>query len=290
MSAISQLKIASHGGISFPYLTCEVTLETRKHVHVYLHTNGGEVEKLGLGLRKFHFTIPAHDTLQPPWRNFYSQVLPQLWALWSSLATAPLDVPSIGRVQAMAIDPKRSIGRASSGETLDVQFLEDSATLATIDAMFKPSVAALPVQLAKVVTQAPAGVPPSLLERLAKAVNEALALAAKGDILARQWAAKIAQVMAIAEAMYQLPVLALPSSVQYLDTFLEMYGTAAKLQKEAQHRSRTVLLSSPTRLRMNVAQVAAWIYGRTDRASELIALNTWDPLNIPPGSIVRHYA
>jgi hypothetical protein len=80
MSAISQLKAASHFGISFPYTSCTAKIKYRHHAHVYVQTDGGEVEKLGLALREFSFSIPAHDTLRPPFRNFYSQVLPQLWA------------------------------------------------------------------------------------------------------------------------------------------------------------------------------------------------------------------
>jgi hypothetical protein len=52
MSAISQLKQASFDGIAFPYTTCEVMLETRRHVHLYIHTNGGELEKLGLAFEQ----------------------------------------------------------------------------------------------------------------------------------------------------------------------------------------------------------------------------------------------
>ena len=47
----------------------------------------------------------------------------------------PLVVPSIGTIQAMAIDPKRSIGALTSGEPVEVSFLEDSKTLATFDAV-----------------------------------------------------------------------------------------------------------------------------------------------------------
>ena len=291
MSAISQLKIASHGGIQFPYTECRVSIQARHHAHVYIHTSGGELEKLGLALRKFSFTIPAHDTLQPPFRNFYSQTLPRLWGLWSSLTTAPLVVPQIGTVQAMATDATRRIGLATSGEPVEAQLLEDSTTLATLDAVFRPSAQTLPTQLRAVVRSAPAAVPQSLLDRLTAAVGQAMSYAAQGDILARQWLTQIGHVAAVCEAIYQTPALALPANVAALDVLLEMHATAIQLRQDAQRRGRAVLTwPSRTPARLSVVQVAAWIYGRTDRATELLALNEWDPLNVPAGSIVRYYA
>jgi hypothetical protein len=72
-------------------------------------------------------------------------------------------------------------------EAVEVQLLEDSTTLATLDAVFRPSAQTLPTQLRAVVRSAPAAVPQSLLDRLTAAVGQAMSYAAQGDILARQW-------------------------------------------------------------------------------------------------------
>lgn len=290
MSAISQLKQASFAGIAFPYTDCRVSIQARHHAHVYIHTDGGELEKLGLALRKFAFTIPAHDSLQPPFRNFYSIVFPRLWSTWQSLVTAPLDVPSIGRVQAMATDATRSIKQATSGEPVEVSFLEDSKTLATFAAVFTPSVATLPQQVRAVVRAAPPAVPKSLLDRLLAAVDSVMALAAQGDTFARQWTAKITSVINLCDALYHQPSLALPSSVAAVGVLLDLHLTAIRMREEAQHRSRPVLTwPARTATRMSAGQIAAWIYGDTGRVTELLALNDWDPLNVPAGSIVRYF-
>src|SRR5262245_45531401 len=126
MSAISQLKTASHGGLRFPYTDCRLKLSHRKHVHVYLHTPGGEVEKFGRALYEIGFTIPAHDTLNVPFANFYSTTFPQLWALWESGATAPLVVPNLGTVQGFMTEATRTIrGNVASGEPVEVSLIED---------------------------------------------------------------------------------------------------------------------------------------------------------------------
>ena len=290
MSAISQLKQASFDGIAFPYTTCDFALMPRYHAHVYIHTDGGELEKLGLALRKITFRIPAHDTLQPPFRNFYSQVLPKLWAKWAALLTAPLVVPSIGTIQAMAIDPKRSIGALTSGEPVEVSFLEDSKTLATFDAVFTPSVNTLPTQVRGIVRAAPPEVPQSLLDRLLAAVSAVMGLVAQGETYARQWTAKISEVINLCETLYRLPVLALPSSFACLDLLLDLHFAAIRMREEAQHRSRPVLVwPSVTPSRLAAGQIAAWIYGDTGRVGELLALNDWDPLNVPAGSTVRYF-
>lgn len=290
MSAISQLKQASFDGIAFPYTACDVSLVTRHFAHVYIHTNGGELEKLGLALRKFTFTIPAHDTLQPPYRNFYSTTLPKLWDRWQRLVTAALVVPSVGTVQAMAVDPKRSIRQLTSGESVEVQFLEDSKTLATFDAVFTPSVNTLPTTVRAVVRAAPTAVPASLLDRLLAAINDVMALAALGETYARQWTAKITAVVNLCETIYRLPVMALPSSVACLDLLLELHFAAVRMREDAQRRSRPVLTwPARTSARMAAGQIAAWIYGDTGRVGELLALNDWDPLNVPSGSLVRYY-
>ena len=290
MSAISQLKQASFAGIAFPYTDCRVSIQARHHAHVYIHTDGGELEKLGLALRKFSFTIPAHDSLQPPFRNFYSIVFPRLWSAWQSLVTSALVVPSIGTVQAMATDATRSIKQATSGEPVEVSFLEDSKTLATFAAVFTPSVATLPQQVRAVVRAAPPAVPKSLLDRLLAAVDSVMALAAQGDTFARQWTAKITSVINLCDVLYHQPSLALPSSVAAVGLLLDLHLTAIRMREEAQHRSRPVLTwPARTATRMSAGQIAAWIYGDTGRVMELLALNDWDPLNVPAGSTVRYF-
>lgn len=290
MSAISQLKQASFAGIAFPYTDCRVSIQARHHAHVYIHTDGGELEKLGLALRKFSFTIPAHDSLQPPFRNFYSIVFPRLWSAWQSLVTSALVVPSIGTVQAMATDATRSIKQATSGEPVEVSFLEDSKTLATFAAVFTPSVATLPQQVRAVVRAAPPAVPKSLLDRLLAAVDSVMALAAQGDTFARQWTAKITSVINLCDVLYHQPSLALPSSVAAVGVLLDLHLTAIRMREEAQHRSRPVLTwPARTATRMSAGQIAAWIYGDTGRVMELLALNDWDPLNVPAGSTVRYF-
>lgn len=291
MSAISQLQSASHFDIAFPYTDCRASIQQRHHVHVYLHTNGGEVEKLGLALRKFSFTIPAHDTLQPPWRNFYSLVLPKLWAKWQSGETGPAVIPSIGRIQAFAPEATRSIRASASGEPVEVQLLEDSRTLSTIDALFTPSAQALPTQLRTTIRATAPVVEPSLLSRLLDAVSQAESLLAQGNTYARQWTAQISHIVNLCEAVYRLPALALPENFAMLDTVLELQAMAVRLRREQAYRSRTLLIwPVATPSRMSVVQIAAWIYGNTARAPELLMVNDWDPLNVPRGSIVRHYA
>ncbi len=291
MSAISQLKAASHFGISFPYTSCTAKIKYRHHAHVYVQTDGGEVEKLGLALREFSFSIPAHDTLRPPFRNFYSQVLPQLWAKWQSGETGPLVVPSIGTVQAMASDATRKIGASASGEPVDVSLIEDSRTLSTLSAVFTPSVSSLPTQLRAVVQQGKGIVEQSLLDRLTAAVSRAMALAAQGEVFARQWTARVSEVVNLCEAIYQSPALLLPTNAQLLITLLTMHEAAVITREDARRRGRPVLTwPTLTPVRMSVAQIAAWIYGDTSRVGELLALNDWNPLDVPPRSVVRHYA
>ncbi len=293
MSAISQLQQASHGGIKFPYLDCKVRIDHRHFVHVYINTNGGEVEKLGLSLRKFTFSIPAHDTLGAPYKNFYSLELPKLWSLWESGATAPCVIPSVGTIQGFVTDATRTIGKMASGEAVEVSVLEDSRTLDTLAAVFTPTVNALPTQLRSTVRACQAvGAPQSLLDRLISAVGDALALAARGDTFAQQWTAKITTVVNLCEAIRNTPALALPASFQALDTLLELHFTAVTLREDGQRRGRTVSTwPAVTPSRMAVGQIAAWIYGSTFRASELLILNDWeDPLAVPRGSVVRFYA
>lgn len=290
MNAITQLQRASHFGIGFPYTRCRTRIKARHHAHVYIHTDGGELEKLGLALREFHFTIPAHDSLQQPYRNFYSGDFQRLWAKWQSLETGPLVDPSIGTVQAMASEATREIGSAASGESVDVSLIEDSRTLETISAVFRPSVSTLPAQLRRVVSAPPPAVPPSLLDRLLAAVNKALGYAARGDVMARQWLTEVGHVIAVCETIYRLPALALPANVAFLDALLELQLSTVKLRADAARRSRTVRTwPAATPARMSVVQLAAWIYGDTSRSGELLTLNDFDPFNVPRGSVVRYY-
>lgn len=294
MTAVSQLNAASFAGITFPYTSCRVSIEQRHHVHVYLHTPGGEVEKLGAALRRFRFEVPAQDTLTiAPYKSFYSVTLPKLWAVLESGATADLRVPSVGTVRAFSPSAERTLRvMMQSGESVELSFLEDSTTLSTLSAVFTPSTEGMATQLTRFVRAAEPIVPTSLLDRLALAVNELLVLRDQGALLARIVEAKAEGVIALCTTLYRLPALGQPSALPALDLLLELQLAAVLVKKDSARRGRPVLTRTlPSR--MAAAQVSAWLYPTAGsvKAAELLALNDWpDPLNIERGSTVRFYA
>ena len=95
-----------------------------------------------------------------------------------------------------------AVGNVEAGATVEVQLLEDSKTMETLAAVFRPSVSGLATQVRTVVRSAPPEVPASLLDRLTAAVSQALSYAAQGDVMARQWSATIGHVATLCETIY----------------------------------------------------------------------------------------
>lgn len=291
MSAISQLKPARFAGIAYPYTECRVKLSQRHHVHVYLHTPGGEVEKFGRALYTISQTIPAHDTLRAPYANFYANTLPQLWAVWETGATADLEVPNLGTIRAFATEGMRTIrGNVSSGEPVEVSYLEDQQTLFALSALFQPSTDGIGPQLTMVLRRCAGLVEVNLLDRLAAAVESLLAARDSALLLARVVMAKAQGVISLCEQVAKVPALSLPANFEAYSPLLDLHLSAITILQDAIRRARpTVILPAPAR--MSVTQLSAWRYGTTARAGEVLALNELtDPLAVPRGALVRFYA
>ena len=291
MSAISQLQLASHGGIQFPYSELRVSLSQRHHVHIYVHTPGGAVEKLGRSLYQWDFTIPAHDTLRPPFQNFYSKDLPRLWSLWDVGATAPLVVPNAGTVNAFATGAKRTIrGAVASGEPVEVSLLEDQADLFAFSALFTPSVEAIPLQLRTFVRRAQGIVEARLIDRLLALVDELLLVANLAEVYAFNLVGKLESLYGLCETLRRVPALGQADNYDAFDLLLSFQATIATMLADTSRRARPVL-TDITPARMTPAQIAAWKYKDTSRVPELYALNDWpDPLTVSRGTLVRYYA
>lgn len=290
MTAIGQLKSASHGGISFPYSECRVRLTQRKHVHVFLHTPGGEVEKFGRSLYEIGFTIPAHDSLLPPYANFYSTKLPQLWALWESSATAPLVVPSLGTLQGFNTEATRTIrGNVASGEPIDVSFIEDQQALFALSALFRPSTDGLAPLLTRFLALAQGLVEPSLLDQLTAAIDALIRLRSLGEVIANVVSAKIAGAIYTLERLGVVNQLGLPGNYPALDALLDLHGAVLGIRDDVQRRSRATNVKV-TPARMSLVQLAVWVHGDASRANELLMINGFaDPFNIPRGTAVKYY-
>lgn len=291
MTPVQQLKVASFAGISFPYSECTVKLGQRKHVHVYLETPGGALQKLGRELYQIEFTVPAHEGLVAPYQQFYSVKLPALWSVFEQSATADLVVPSLGTLRAFNTDATRSIRvREQSGEALKLSFIEDQEDLFAASALITPSVDGMPPRLRTFVRLAAPTVPLSTLDKLAVAVNALSALSGGGPQAARLVGARATGVIAVCQEIYRLAKFGTASNVLAVDALLDIHFAAVTLAEDAARRAIPTALSEPTPARMSVTQLAAWLYGDTSRARELLILNSFtDPLSIPRGSLVRRY-
>ena len=291
MTPIQQLKVASFAGISFPYSECTVKLGQRKHVHVYLETPGGALQKLGRELYQIEFTVPAHEGLSAPYAAFYSTKLPALWSVFERSETADLTVPSIGTLRAFNTDATRSINvRVQSGEALKLSFLEDQEALFSANALITPSVDGIPPVLRSFLRRAPAAVPLSTLDKLTAAVNDLVTLRDQGELAARIVSAKASGVIAQCEAIYRLPRFGEAVNFSAVDALLDIQFAAVTIREDAARRARSTYLSDPTPSRMSITQLSAWLYGDTSHASELLVLNAFtDPLSVPRYTQVRRY-
>lgn len=291
-TVLSQLKTASFAGLSFPWEDCHVDFSYRHHVHIFLHTDGGAVEKLGRHLYRVRFTIPAHETLGASFRAFYSRTLPQLWRTIELGTTADLVVPSLGTMRAFVPDAKRVLqARVTSGERVELSFLEDQEALFSASALVQPSVESLPEQNAAVVELAAgAGVEVGVLAALSLAVDELVALRSTVDVYANVVQAKAQGVVYRCEQLRRHPAMGLAKNFKALLALVQLHYAVVLILKDAARRARPVARITTPDKTMSVVQISAWRYGTTARANEILLINAFpDPLAVPGGTEILYY-
>jgi hypothetical protein len=286
------LPSASFGGITFPYEDYSVKGALRHHVHEYPNRPGGDVEPLGRKLYEIAFTCSWHVNLRG-WPGLIPGTLRAIRQLCETGGTYPLVVPDIGTIQAKAIEWPYSLSvKALSGAKITLKFLEQSQNTLLVPPVQSVSLASLQPAAAAllVIAEADPTLDMSLLDNIIDAVAVVVALigiAAIGDIIVQR---RVSAVMSACQAFCELPVCRPPRRYLLVMAVRDLWEIAMLILLDALRRSAPMVAYVTERM-MTIVDVSVVLYGRTDRALELLEINELDSaLHIPPQTTLRYYA
>lgn len=289
-----QLKQLSFEGIDFPYKEITLSGEMRFHTHEYPHSPGGLPEKLGRRLYDVDITTIFHGDLLPKrYANLWPDNLAQLVTLFEQGKTGDLFLPQIGApIRAFCTNWKRVLSSTrTSGEAVTLKFLEDSERLKlaentlSIAKGLSNTMQALQLETENIKPRI------TLLDKILSLVNEALAIKDQWDLYGQLLEAKLLSIISMIQQVLDTNEQLM--SVDYWlarDLLSELWAQTLSLTEDMQQRGELTRTWN-VRSTGTLSQVAVEIYGSSQKASELMALNAInDPFVIAAGTALKYYA
>lgn len=281
MPVFDSLQRASFDGLDFPVRAVHIRGRYRVHTHEYLRVPGGVNEKLERGLYRIEMEAEFHATIRG-YGQLWPNVLAAIRGKFEQGITGPLVIPTIGTVPAMIEewDQTADMGRVRSGESVRIPFLEDQTELFLSTALAKvdqSSIASSASNLQSIRDQL--GIDPadtSLFDAIQDAANAVIAFKDQADLFGGLMSAKIAQLTGLlGEADRAASTLKNPENHQLLEALHELWDAAVTLGRNLAESPRGPRVYVVPRT-MSVADIAAAIYGSTDRATEIMLNNALD--------------
>lgn len=281
----------SFAGVKFPYVSYEIQGAYRIHVHEYPHSPGGAIEKLGRSLYEFTVNVDWRGAIDS---KKYPQLIKNLGVLrglWEDGVTEKLHIPHIGTVKALCTNWREAAKNTDrSGISSTLKFQEDSTdaflaleVIQVKTANFNETAANFSAAIR------PPGT--NIFRQIDEAVSSILAIKDQAQLFGSFVTSKI-------EGLIQMLRLAdetvrelndPPYNVDLVEALHALWDATQQLGKDIQQKG-DLLKEYTVPLTMSITQVAAAIYGDTERAMDIMQLNVIrDPYAIPAGTKLRYY-
>lgn len=281
---------ASFAGVEFPVKAYRVRGGLRHHVHEYPHVPGGDLEKLGRKLYEIEFDCSFQATF-PAWPAIWPGRLALLRSLFEAETTGTLVIPSIGPIQACALDwDQEFVSRVLTGEDAKFKFIEDQESAFAFQKLVKVEVGSLGSLGDKVRLEVERfDIPRTLFEQLFDIINAVLAIQDQADLYDDLLARKIGLIASLCRDIdRRIDNFQDPDHYPVLDALKDLWFAAQELAGAADEQASTFALFTVPQ-DMTIGQVSAAIYGDTTHATELLKLNPiQDALKVPAGTRVRY--
>lgn len=289
---------AEFKGIAFPFADISIKGAIRYAQHDFPHSPGAEIEKQGRKPYVITLTCPFHhlpgSQLDKQYPELYPTRLRQLRELFEKEITDGLVVPTIGTIPAVATSWTQTFNaQVATGETVNFEFIEDQdGSNAFNDQTLDYGITQLAelndeLLAAAARKDAMSARAQSVFQDISDKVTAVMAVAGQADAMSRLVEGKIQAVVNLcAFADGQLEDLQNPSNHLVLDALKDLWAASVSLAANVVETRKQLLTYRVPRL-MGVNQIAASIYGSTDRSVEILQLNSFeDALAIPAGTLV----
>jgi prophage DNA circulation protein len=280
-------------GIRFPILSVRVRGGMRNHEHVYPHSPGAAVEKLGRDLYQIEITPCFQANMIPDaYAGLWPGQLANLRNIFESGKTADLILPTIGKVRAMCTSWEQEFtpAKSISGESVQWKFIEDQESARLLDSTFKKSLG-MKTALAKFEVEGLKLNPkPSLWDQISQAVDSVLSYKGQIELYSNLVESKLVSAISmLSETTNQVNALSDPRNALGLVALIELWNETLKFYKD-QQSTGAVFHYKRTNRDMDIGQVSIWLYGDSTHTSDLLQVNAFtDPYAIPSGTNIRYY-
>ena len=297
MAYFDRLERAAFGGIEFAWDDLSIRSSLRHHVHEYRRTAGGALEKQGRSLYRIRFSCvfdEALSTIKKPFANNYPEALYALRTMFENEETRPLIVPTLGTVDCCIIEFEQRAApeKSRNGERVDITCLEDQSSRFLVDSLLIDlDYGGLDASRTSMLELAEdRGLDTNIFDAIQDAVDQVLAIRDTADMYNQLAAAKVlALVDIMREADRTITDFQNPQNHPVLEAFKVLWAQAVSLGENVLQKQATIHSVTTPKV-MSIQDVSAFIYGRTDRAFDLLALNEFvDALAIPGGTVVRYF-
>lgn len=307
MAYFDRILPVSFSGYRFPAKNFSIKGSLRHHAHVYPHAPGAALETMGRNLYEFRLEAMFHETL-PKYPNLL-ETAATLRTLFEGGLAWDLNIPHIGTISAKCIDWEDNlVASARSGYDSKLTFLEDQSDQFLADKLVTTSPDVLSAadtlttlllerdttpfypELTVLAREATLARENELLNDLLLAVDAFTSLDDQAQLYTDLVVVKAMAVeTACARARDGAKSLGDYRSYKLLNAMAEVQAKARERRKDALRRGGSLETFETPQL-MAVSQVAAFLYGDTSRAVDLLKLNSFaDAMAIPSGTLVKFY-
>ncbi|NUP08457.1 MAG: hypothetical protein HOW73_20600 [Polyangiaceae bacterium] len=290
-TAFDGLQRASFAGVEYVLVSQKMTGGLRHAEHEYPHAVGGDIERLGRKLYRIQQTV-IFSTKTSGYPNAWPRDLNDLFSLFEFGQADDLVIPTVGTMRCICIDWDRSadFAKMRDGERCEFTFLEDMSA-ATVAASI-PKARNLEVILDGIITEAEElGYEPDLFDSITNAVAQVEAAKEQFEGYGDNIVNKANQLQAAVQAAdSMLAELQDPASWKVVEHLHELGAAAAEIKKDALTKG-VPLVPFVVPVEMAASDVAAALYGSTERTIQILRLNPIEnAFAIPAGTELQVYA
>ncbi len=292
---------ASFDDLPFAYTELTVKGGIRYAMHEFPHAAGGEPEKMGRKAYAVSFRAHFHDVAGSDFARKYPDAYPSglriMREKFEVQLTAWLVIPTVGKIKAVATDwVQRFDVRSPTGETFDIEFVEDQQASFLVSSLTGVSGAALAVEDASnelLAKRALADMQRADTQSFFQTLNDAVTLVqgalGAADAFNNVLAGKLqglANLCAYADG--QLEDFQNPSNHAVVNALKDLQLAVLQLS-ENMTQSAQQLRTFTTPRPMTIGQVSTHLYGTSERGADILQLNAIDDaFAIPAGTALRY--
>lgn len=297
MSTFDIKKSCTFDDITFPVMKCTLTGSLKKHTHEFAYAPGGATELMARKNYKIKIESIFCDSFPSYGTNLYPTALGELRRRFEAQLVSSLNVPNLGVIRAYASDWTFTQSfKVQNGEDVEIVFEEDTTDLFSVETILKQKASGFDTALEDYGLQVDAikkkgifdyisdGV--AILDKITEVADQVQSVFDTIQLFDSLIAAKIESLTDILErAADDVEVIKHPEELEMIEAFKSLWKATQDLGNTL--TGKGLLKPYEVQKDSTLAEICIAIYGNTNKAQELLSLNSInDPFLIPAGEVL----